>query len=168
MTTIDIPSVGETVEWATPWPFYHYLDEEFRFKLDAAAKPWNAKCRRFFSGGAADDGLVLPWAPGPVFCNPPYGRDLGKWVEKAIGTGRSEVVVMLLAARVDTVWFHDLVMPHAKEIRFLRGRLKFERNKVGESGTPQFPSMVVVFGPGDAPLRVSSLDWRKRGSKSEY
>ena len=49
--------------------------------------------------------------------------------------------VFLLPARVDTKWFHDLVLPHAREIRFIRGRLKF----VGAEHPAPFPSMIVVF-----------------------
>lgn len=54
-------------------------------------------------------------------------------------------VVFLLPARTDTAWFHDLVLPHASEIRFIRGRLHFS----GHKNAAPFPSMVVVFKKGD-------------------
>jgi len=79
---------------------------------------------------------------GNVFCNPPYGRELGKWVEKAYNESRKGAcVVMLIPARTDTRWFHDFILGRA-EIRFLRGRLKFG----GSKNSAPFPSMVVVFG----------------------
>ena len=75
---------------------------------------------------------------GVCWCNPPYGRQIGKWVEKAFKS--SATVVMLLPARTDTKWFHDWCLPYGK-IEFLRGRLKFG----GCDNSAPFPSMIVVF-----------------------
>ncbi len=80
-----------------------------------------------------------------VFCNPPYGREIGKWVKKCYEEGHKEntLVVMLIPARTDTQYFHDYIL-HRAEVRFVRGRLKFGE---AAAGAP-FPSMVVVFrGP---------------------
>ena len=53
-------------------------------------------------------------------------------------------IVMLIPARTDTSYFHDYIYGKA-EIRFLRGRLKFE-DENGEAMNPApFPSMVVIF-----------------------
>lgn len=51
--------------------------------------------------------------------------------------------VMLLPARTDTQWFHDYILNPKREIRFIRGRLKFG----GAKNSAPFPSMVVVFRP---------------------
>ena len=77
-----------------------------------------------------------------MFCNPPYGRELPKWVEKAYEESRKPktLVVMLIQARTDTRWFHDYIYGKA-EIRFIRGRLRFS----GATENAPFPSMVVVF-----------------------
>ena len=78
---------------------------------------------------------------GIVFCNPPYGRELPKWVKKCYEESqKGAVVVMLIPARTDTRWFHDYIYGKA-EIRFIKGRLKFGD---GKSPAP-FPSMVVIF-----------------------
>ena len=70
------------MDWRTPKDFFRELDQEFHFGLDAAASPENAKCRCFFTPEM--NGLSLPWSGyGAVFCNPPYGREIGKWVQKA-------------------------------------------------------------------------------------
>lgn len=76
--------------------------------------------------------------------NPPYGRQIGKWVKKA--SESRAIVVCLLPARTDTKWFHDYVLGKA-EIRFVKGRIKFGNAKAGAP----FPSMVAVFrnAPGD-------------------
>ena len=76
-----------------------------------------------------------------VFCNPPYGKEIGKWVEKSSKT--KGTVVMLIPARTDTLYFHNYIYNKA-EIRFIKGRLKFGGNQKG-SGSAPFPSMVVVF-----------------------
>lgn len=76
-----------------------------------------------------------------VFCNPPYGRELPKWVKKCYEENqKGALVVMLVPARTDTRWFHDYIY-HNAEIRFIKGRLKFND---GQQGAP-FPSMVVIF-----------------------
>ena len=78
---------------------------------------------------------------GVCWCNPPYGREVGKWVQKAAESGCT--VVMLLPARTDTKWFHEYIYGRA-EVRFVRGRLKFG----GSKNSAPFPSMVVVFRGG--------------------
>lgn len=77
-----------------------------------------------------------------VFCNPPYGSEISKWVEKCFYEGHKDntVVVMLIPARTDTRYFHDFII-HRSEIRFVKGRLKFGDGK----NTAPFPSMVVIF-----------------------
>lgn len=70
------------MDWRTPKDFFRELDQEFHFGLDAAASPESAKCECYFT--PETDGLSLPWSGyGAVFCNPPYGREIGKWVQKA-------------------------------------------------------------------------------------
>lgn len=127
--------------WETPQAFFDELDEEFHFTLDVAAVKDNAKCENFYTPEM--DGLSLPWT-GSVWCNPPYGRQIGKWVKKACLSAdtQSATVVMLLPARTDTAWFHNWVYPYA-EIRFIKGRLKFG----GSQNSAPFPSMVAVFRP---------------------
>lgn len=123
--------------WATPWPLFNKLDAEFHFELDVCALPENAKCARYYS--PADDGLARDWS-GACWMNPPYGREIGKWVRKAYEESRrGATVVCLLPARTDTAWWHDYAMKG--EVRFLRGRISF----VGASGPAPFPSAVVVF-----------------------
>ena len=72
---------SKTNEWATPQAFFAELNQEFNFTLDPCATPQNAKCARYFTKEI--DGLSQSWRDEIVFCNPPYGRDLSKWVAKA-------------------------------------------------------------------------------------
>ena len=67
--------------WCTPSDFFKKLDNEFHFALDAAATEKTTKCSKFFT--PETDGLAHSWlAGGAVFCNPPYGREIGRWVKK--------------------------------------------------------------------------------------
>jgi phage N-6-adenine-methyltransferase len=99
-------SVG--VEWSTPGSLFTRLERRFRFTLDAAATAGNAKCALYFT--KEDDGLKQDWGAHRVFCNPPYGRNLGMWVRKSWEASQAgALVVLLVPARTDTVWFHRWV-----------------------------------------------------------
>lgn len=115
--------------WSTPKWLYDELDKEFRFDDD----PCPLRSRQ--------DGLHRRWGQR-VFVNPPYGREIGKWVEKAYLSFKQggSVVVCLLPSRTDTKWWHDYIMK-ADEIRFIKGRLKFG----GSKNSAPFPSCVVIF-----------------------
>lgn len=134
---------SRTEEWSTPQDIFDALHREFNFTVDAAASKENAKCKRYFD--KETDGLKQSWAGETVWCNPPYGKQIGKWMKKGLLESRNPrtTVVMLVHARTDTKWFHDYVY-HRSEIRFLRGRLKFG----GAQNNAPFPSMVVIYrGP---------------------
>ena len=127
--------------WETPQEFFDKLNAEFHFDLDACALPENAKCERFYT--PEDDALKQPWL-GNVWCNPPYGKQIGKWMAKAqqeIKTN-ANVIVLLVHARTDTRWFHDYLYQKPNvELRFVKGRLKFG----GSPYNAPFPSMVAIL-----------------------
>lgn len=127
-----------TDEWSTPKDLFDELDDEFGFDLDVASNDENALCEKHYT--QEDDGLSQEWS-GTVWCNPPYGRQIGRWMEKAAKSNRGGVTVCLVPARTDTRWWHDWIVGHATEVRFIRGRLKFGGS---DSGAP-FPSAVVIY-----------------------
>jgi phage N-6-adenine-methyltransferase len=130
-----------TDDWATPQDFFDKLDKEFHFDLDVCADSNNHKCEKYFT--KEQDGLSQEWE-GMVWCNPPYGREIGDWV--AAVAAHPGGGVMLLPARTDTRWFHDYIYNNKNaEIRFVKGRLKFG----GSKNSAPFPSMVVVFKKHD-------------------
>lgn len=132
--------------WCTPQNFFDKLNEEFNFILDAAATDKTTKCNLYYT--PETNGLSQSWnCGGAVFCNPPYGREIGKWVKKAYQESLicKNPIVLLIPARTDTVYFHDYIYGKA-EIRFVKGRLRF----TDEDGNPSkdvapFPSMIVIF-----------------------
>lgn len=131
--------------WCTPQDFFDKLNEEFAFALDAAATDKTAKCPLYFT--PETDGLSQSWdCGGAVFCNPPYGREIGKWIKKAYEESLRIPyrIVLLIPARTDTSYFHDYIYGKA-EIRFIRGRLRFEDEDGNAADPAPFPSMVVVY-----------------------
>lgn len=138
---------SQTDQWSTPQDLFDELNEEFDFTLDACADETNYKCTFYFD--KERNGLSQDWGGHRTFCNPPYGRTIGSWVEKAWETQQSAwnykyktIVVMLLPARTDTKWFHDYIYNKTNvEIRFIKGRLKFG----GSKNSAPFPSMIVIF-----------------------
>jgi len=129
---------SQTCEWSTPQALFDKLDREFGFTLDPCSTDENAKCIKHYT--RADDGLSQRWKGHIVFMNPPYGREIAKWIEKAWRESKAATIVCLVPARTDTAWWHDYCMKG--EIRFIRGRLKFSGNK----WNAPFPSAIVIFG----------------------
>lgn len=131
---------SKTAEWETPQDLFDLLDKYFRFEWDVCATPENAKCEMFYT--KSEDALSKIWQ-GVCWMNPPYGRNIGLWVEHAYKHScfGSATVVCLLPARTDTRWWHDYCAKG--EITFLKGRLKFSN---AEFNAP-FPNAIVVFRP---------------------
>ena len=130
---------SNTDMWATPQDFFDVINKEFNFTVDVCATAENTKCSLFFT--PEQDGLKQKWE-GICYMNPPYGRSIGKWIQKAYNSSKEgAVVVGLLPARTDTKWFHEYIYNKA-EIRFIKGRLKFG----GCKNSAPFPSMVVIWG----------------------
>ena len=138
--TIKYHYPSKAYEWKTPDDLFTTLDEEFHFTLDVCATKENTKCLNYFS--SEENGLIQNWVPNRCWMNPPYGREIIKWMRKAYEENlRGALVVCLVPSRTDTRWWHNYVM--MGEIHFLRGRLYFNN---GKTRAP-FPSAVVIFRP---------------------
>jgi len=136
---------SKTPEWGTPQAFFDKLNEKYNFTLDPCGNESNHKCAKYFS--VEEDGLSQDWGGHKVFMNPPYGRMIKEWIRKAYEESRKRntTVVCLIPARTDTKYWHDYCMEYAKEIHFVKGRLKFEGTS---NNSAPFPSAVVVFSSG--------------------
>ena len=136
--------------WYTPHDLFNRLNREFHFTLDPCAYFNTAKCFHYYD--PEQNGLVQDWSNERVFCNPPYGREIYTWVQKCYEESlKGALVVMLIPARVDTLYFHNFCLK-AKEIRFIKGRLKFG----GSNNPAPFPSMIVIFdNTNNTELKVS-------------
>ncbi len=141
-------------EWLTPPEIIEALGP---FDLDPAAPvnpPWETAARYFTR---EDNGLLKPWE-GRVWLNPPYGRNVGRWIKRLSdhGTGTA-----LTFARTETDFFFNAIWrsPTVAAILFLEGRLHFHfpdgRRARHNSGAP---SCLVAYGQADAAkLRNSGI-----------
>ena len=130
---------SRTDEWETPKDFFDTMNKEFHFNLDVCATKVNAKCEKYYT--KKENGLSQQWH-GNCWMNPPYGREIGKWMKKALEASKEgALVACLVPARTDTAWWNEYDMKG--EIRFIRGRLKFG----GSQNSAPFPSAVVIFRP---------------------
>jgi phage N-6-adenine-methyltransferase len=141
MNTIFFSSKSN--EWCTPDNLFRELDAEFHFTLDPCATKENAKCKKFYS--IQDDGLIKSWEGEIVFMNPPFGREIHKWVQKAYFESLKGVTsVCLIPVRTDTTYWHNYIFGKT-EIRFIKSRLKFK----GAKHAAPFPSAIVIFRKRD-------------------
>ena len=147
-------------EWATPQALFNRIAERYGpFDLDPCCTDKTALCNAYYT--AKENGLIRSWGnvridgeATRVFCNPPYGRQIGKWVQKAYEESlKGVIVVCLIPSRTDTQWWHQYCMKAVK-IDFIKGRVKFEQNgKVGTVSAP-FPSCLVVFSYNFPAIKV--------------
>lgn len=151
--TLDIFQGERATDHATPRGFMDWLHLHFGWRpdLDAAATVRNTKAPRFFN--PHQDGLKQDWF-GHVWLNPPYGRAIPEWLEKCVkeaqrcpSEGGIESIWVLVPARVDTKWFHEIVMPYASKVCLIKGRFNFIHRSSVENANAPFPSMLVVFNP---------------------
>ena len=130
-------------DWETPADFFAKVAARHTFSIDLAADKHNAKCPRYYT--EKDDALSKDWSGETAWCNPPYGRVIAQWIEKAAKTVAKDAattIVVLVPARTDTKWFHSFCLENDDcTVEFIKGRLKF-----GGIDTPApFPSMLLTF-----------------------
>ena len=143
----DLMFSSKKQDWETPKWLFDELNEEFEFKLDLAATEKNSKTELYFSEDI--NALDSDWGGyGNMFCNPPYESKLqNDFIKKAYEESLKPdvgIIVLLIPARTDTRRWHDYILGKA-EIRFLKGRLKFESDGVPHKNPAPFPSAVVIF-----------------------
>ena len=134
--------------YATPPELYNKLNKEFKFDFDPCP---------YCENEIINNGLLIEWGKSN-FINPPYSQKLKElFVKKAvIESKKGKICVLLIPVSTSTKLFHDYINPNAKEIRFLRGRIKFGKldsngnfyyplNKYGKVQSGTKDSMIVIF-----------------------
>ena len=142
-------------EWLTPPSLLQSLGE---FDLDPCSpvnRPWPTASRHLT---IKDDGLSSEWS-GSVFCNPPYGREAAKWLEKCASHGNC---VALVFARTETEMWVKQVWGKADAVLFIYGRLYFHHvdgsRAAANSGAP---SALIAYGRDAVEkLRSSGINGR--------
>jgi len=118
--------------WLTPKKLYDELNAEFKFDFDSCPYPqptW--------------DGLEIDWKDSN-YVNPPYSN-LKLWIKKSYEEwNKGNTVVMLIPARTDTIAFHKYIFGSA-EVRFVKGRIKFEKPDGIKPQPAPFPSCLIIW-----------------------
>lgn len=148
--TINTMFSSKDMTWETPIELFNKLNDEFNFTLDVCALKETAKCDKFFTPEI--DGLKQDWSNNVCWMNPPYGRQIQLWLEKAYNESLKDntTVVCLIPSRTDTKYWHNYCM-NASEIRFIKGRLKFGNSK----NSAPFPSAIIIFN-GNNDLKIKT------------
>lgn len=129
---------SKRLDWTTPVDLFNKLDSIYYFDLDAAASEENALCNFFYT--EETNGLAHSWAGKRVWCNPPYGREIRAWTRKAAAESlQATLIVMLVPARTDTIWWHEVIK--TARVVYLKGRLKFG----GQKNAAPFPSALLIW-----------------------
>lgn len=141
LTAHQRPNRGASDTWLTPPEIIRAVGP---FDLDpcaAVGQPWATAATHYT---VEDDGLSLPWH-GFVWCNPPFGPDVGIWLQRLAEYRHG---IGLAAARTETAWFRAAVWAQASSILFLYGRPHFHHpdgaRARANSGAP-----IVLIGYGD-------------------
>lgn len=156
-------AAGDRDHWTTPRDLFEQLNREFAFICDCAASEENALCDQRI--GEEEDALTVDWPQeGWCFLNPPFSmlpEFLAKvWEQNLLG---ARIVVLVPGHRHEQRWFHDYVIDKADEVRIPRGRICYQAPEGIPSGSPTFPSMVLVYqhrakvAPGTAWTRMRAL-----------
>lgn len=133
--------------WLTPPDLLKKLGT---FDLDPCAvslpRPWDCATTNYT---VEDDGLSKEWK-GRIWLNPPYGREIGKFLKK-MSEGKHKGLALIFA-RTDTKAFRDYVFASAKYMFFIHGRIKFCR----PDGTPGLaanaPSVLIAWDQSEEAL----------------
>jgi hypothetical protein len=134
---------NSTDEWLTP---QNVLDGLGAFDLDPCAHPkFRTRCAPVGYCLPEENGLLMPWV-GRVWCNPPFGRELPKWIERMALHGNG---VMLAPARTETRWFR-VAWQEAHAILFPYKRFHYLRENGEEGDNPTFPDALIAFGKDNA------------------
>jgi hypothetical protein len=146
------PNAGLTNDWLTPLPIIEALG---RFDLDPccpAEMPWRTAAEMICR---PDCGLSVAWF-GRVWLNPPYGPEVGRWMERLADHGNG---IAMIFSRTDTAAFHRTVWNRASAILFFKGRLHFHRPSGQRAKlNAGAPSCLVAYGANNlAALQQSGL-----------
>lgn len=133
-------AVMKNDEWLTPPEIIRALGP---FTLDPCApvvRPWPMAEKQYTK---LDNGLLKPWT-GRVWCNPPYGLEAGRWLNRCAEHGNA---IALIFARTETEMFFNNVWRKADAVFFFEGRLFFHRvDGTRAKANAGAPSCLVAYG----------------------
>jgi site-specific DNA-methyltransferase (adenine-specific) len=147
--------VGESnsVEYSTPLKIVEPLITEFGLTRDVCASALNHKLPDYWT--KEDNALAKDWI-GNCWMNPPFSRDLNKWVKKACNDAErfGGTKVCLIPVRSNTKWWAEVCVK--AEIRFINGEVNFNDEERGL----WLPMCIIIFGEKAKVGTFSVLNYR--------
>ena len=143
---------SHSVEYSTPLKIVNHLIEEFSLTKDVCASAENAKLPHYWT--IEDDALSKTWE-GNCWMNPPFNRDLQKWVRKAHAERHSGTKVCLIPVRGNTKWWSEVCRD--SEIRFINGEGNFNDKPRGLWAA----LCIMIFGEGAKVGTFCVIDYRR-------
>jgi site-specific DNA-methyltransferase (adenine-specific) len=146
--------ISNKVEYSTPLVLFNLLQKEFNFSLDVCANEDNFKCSSYFT--EKEDALKQDWV-GNCWMNPPFTRNLNKWVRKAQEDADKfgGTKVCLIPVRSNTKWWGEVI--EKAEIRFILGEVNFNDEPRGL----WLPMCILIFGEKAMVGYFSTINYRE-------
>lgn len=144
---------SNSVEYSTPLAIVEPLIAEFDIERDVCANELNHKLPNYWT--KEDDALTKDWI-GNCWMNPPFDRNLAKWVKKASFETEKHggTKVCLIPVRSNTKWWAELMIK--AELRFINGEVNFNDAPRGL----WMGMCIVVFGEQAKKGTFSIIDYR--------
>ena len=152
-------------DWMTPAEVFGPVNQVLEFDLDACAT--NESCARvpnFIS--PEQDALQAPWTGKRVWCNPPYGRGIKHWFERAMRAPQRDgcsTVCLFTYANTDTQYWWDWVHKWSRThtVVFLTRRVPFVRPDGAKSSVAPKGSALIFVGQNECKqARYFYWDWK--------
>lgn len=146
---------SKSIEYSTPLDIVNPLIKEFDLHTDVCASAQNHKLSHYWT--KEEDAFRKEWK-GNCWMNPPFSKNLSKWVKKACSDAEKfgGTKVCLIPVRSNTKWW-AAVAPKA-EIRFINGEVNFNNEERGL----WLPMCIMLFGEKVKHGRFSILHYRKQ------
>ena len=146
---------SDSIEYSTPGRLVVPLIKEFAITKDVCASALNHKLPDYWT--IDDDALTKDWK-GNCWMNPPFSRNLNKWVKKACNEALQHggTKVCLIPVRSNTKWWAE-VSVHA-EVRFINGEVNFNNEARGL----WLPMCIMIFGEKAKVGKFSIINYRKK------
>lgn len=145
---------SDKIEYSTPLSLFKPLAEEFNLEIDVCASKENHKLNTYWT--IEDDALKQNWI-GNCWMNPPFSRQLNKWVKKARQDSKKfgGTKVCLIPVRSNTMWWKEVIKD--AEIRFIIGEVNFNNEERGL----WLPMCILIFGEQARIGTFSIIDYKE-------
>jgi phage N-6-adenine-methyltransferase len=145
---------SDKVDYKTPRKLIEPLIKEFQLEWDLAASEENHQLEKYYT--EKDDSLTKNWV-GNCWLNPPFCKQLGKWVTRAHDQSQlfEGTKVVLCPVRSNTQWWARIIKD--AEVRFITGGVNFNDEPRGL----WLPICILIFGDKAKKGTFTTIEYKK-------